>query len=144
MEPELIFTITNAIAMVGWLILVVAPRWKHRHIATIGVIGALLALVYVGLLLFGEKPQGGGFSSLAGVAKLFENPLLLMAGWVHYLVFDLFVGTWESADALKNQIPHWLLVPCLLTTLMFGPAGLLLYLIVRFAYTRAWLLSPFG
>jgi len=30
------------------------------------------------------------------VAQLFENRWLLLAGWVHYLAFDLFIGAWET------------------------------------------------
>jgi hypothetical protein len=55
-----------------------------------------------------------------------------VAGWVHYLIFDLFVGAWESRDAVRREVPHWLAVPCLLGTLMFGPIGLLLYITARF------------
>src|SRR5215831_3015326 len=73
----------------------------------------------------------GGFSTLAGVGTLFSNPWLLLAGWMHYLAFDLLVGSWELEDAAERGIPHWIVVPCLLLTFMFGPAGWLLYRIVR-------------
>jgi hypothetical protein len=68
---------------------------------------------------------------LAGVATLFSNPWLLVAGWLHYLAFDLLIGTWEARDARERGVPHLLLVVCLFATLMFGPAGWLLYLGVR-------------
>jgi len=73
----------------------------------------------------------GGFSTLAGVGTLFSNPWLLLAGWMHYLAFDLLVGSWELEDAAERGIPHWIVVPCLLLTFLFGPAGWLLYRIVR-------------
>ena len=68
--------------------------------------------------------------------KLFADPWLLLAGWVHYLVFDLFLGAWEVRDAQRLRIPHLLVVPCLVLTFLFGPVGLLLYGIVRAARTR--------
>ena len=73
----------------------------------------------------------GGFSSLAGVAALFREPWLLLAGWVHYLAFDMLVGNWEVRDARSRGIPHLLVVPCLVLTFLFGPAGWLLYTGVR-------------
>ena len=67
------------------------------------------------------------------VARLFANRWLLLAGWVHYLAFALFLGSWEARDARLHGIPHWLVLPCLLLTFLCGPAGWLLYMIVRAA-----------
>ena len=62
---------------------------------------------------------------------LFSNPWALLAGWIHYLAFDLLIGTWETRDAREHGVPHLLLVPCLVLTFLFGPAGWLLYRGVR-------------
>ena len=62
-----------------------------------------------------------------------RNPWLLLAGWLHYLAFDLLIGTWEVRDARERGIPHVVVVPCLVLTFMLGPAGWLLYLALRFA-----------
>jgi hypothetical protein len=43
----------------------------------------------------------------------------------------LLIGVWEVRDAAARRVPHWRLVPCLLLTFLFGPAGWLLYLGVR-------------
>ena len=64
---------------------------------------------------------------------LLSTPDALLAGWVHYLAFDLFVGSWEAADAPTARVPHWLLLPCLAFTFVAGPFGLLLYLLVKAA-----------
>jgi hypothetical protein len=73
----------------------------------------------------------GGFSSLTGVSALFDNPWGLLAGWTHYLAFDLFIGGWEVRDARRRGIPHLLVVPALALTFLLGPGGLLLYLGIR-------------
>ena len=78
----------------------------------------------------------GDFNSLAGVRGLFQSDRLLLAGWIHYLAFDLFIGSWEVRDARRLGIPHLLVVPCLLCTLMAGPVGLALYFAVRGAARR--------
>ena len=83
--------------------------------------------LYIALIATNWSGSAGGFSTLAGVALLFSNPWLLLAGWMHYLAFDLLVGSWEVRDARERGIPHLLVVPCLLLTFMFGPAGWLLY-----------------
>ncbi|HNN82366.1 MAG TPA: ABA4-like family protein, partial [Leptospiraceae bacterium] len=92
---------------------------------------ALLACVYIFYILISLGRAEGGFSTLDGVASLFKNKNALLAGWVHYLVFDLFVGTWEWRDSIQNNISHFILVPCLFLTLMFGPAGFLIYYLIR-------------
>jgi ABA DEFICIENT 4-like len=73
----------------------------------------------------------GGFGSLADVRRLFDEPYLLLAGWIHYLAFDLFIGGWELRDARRLALPHLLVVPCLVLTFLFGPVGLLTYWALR-------------
>ena len=134
MTPEQVFSIVNLIATAAWVALVILPgrRWV-TGIVTSTVVPLLFAIVYVGIVAttFGRTP--GGFSTLAGVATLFGNPWALLAGWIHYLAFDLLIGTWETRDAREHGLPHLLLVPCLVLTFLFGPAGWLLYRGVRLA-----------
>ncbi|MDX6693621.1 MAG: hypothetical protein QOF02_1224 [Blastocatellia bacterium] len=121
----------------GWLLLVFAPRWRWSARIIAGVlIPLLLALVYLYLVVvhFGESE--GGFGTLAEVAKLFQNPYALLAGWIHYLAFDLFVGSWEVRDSQRLGIHHLLVVPCLALTFLFGPIGLLLYFALRYIKKR--------
>src|SRR5262249_43253166 len=125
------FSILNLVALAAWLPLVFLPRARWATMALPVVIPCLLAVVYV-VLIATTLPWGeGGFSSLAGVKALFENPWALLAGWAHYLAFDLFTGGWEVRDAQHRGIPHLLVVPALVLTFLFGPAGLLLYLTIR-------------
>lgn len=136
--PDQLFTIANPVAMLGWGLLVLAPRWRGtRALVLSGALPLALAVAY-GLLIgghyLGPHASEGGFGSLAEVAALFRDPWALLAGWVHYLCFDLFTGAWEARDAQRRGVPHWLLVPCLLLTLLFGPLGLLLYFGVRQRY----------
>ena len=46
---------------------------------------------------------------------------------MHYLAFDLFIGSWEVRDARRHGVPHVLVIPCLLMTFLLGPIGLLAY-----------------
>ena len=131
---EDIFSLCGAIAMVGWACLIIAPRWQigQRWVATI-IAPLLIGTIYAYLMLtnLGDAPEGGGFGTLEAVGILFSVEQLLLAGWIHYLAFDLFVGAWEVRDAQREGIHHLLVVPCLLATFMAGPAGLVLYWILR-------------
>ena len=96
----------------------------------------LVAAVYVYLLAGHRPPPGSGFSSLAQVAALFSSPYALLAGWLHYLAFDLFIGAWEARDGLRFGVSRWLLLPCQVLTFLFGPVGLALYLLIKLAMRR--------
>ena len=96
-------------------------------------IPALLAVAYSGIVAAFFAGAQGGFSSIGAVRQLFQSDALLLAGWLHYLAFDLFVGSWEVRTARAEGIPHLLVLPCLALTFLFGPMGLLAFLIVRAA-----------
>ena len=133
---DTIFSAAGTLAMIGWagLILLPGQRWFVEVVARV-VIPLAIACVYVFLMAtnFQSAPANAGFGSLAGVAALFSVPALLLAGWIHYLAFDLFIGSWEVSDARANRVHHLLVVPCLVVTFMAGPAGLALYFIVKYA-----------
>jgi hypothetical protein len=132
MNADQIFRICNLAALLGWLILVFAghAKWAARLVTGI-LIPALLAVVYVTLIVLHFGESRGGFGTLDAVSTLFTNRWLVLAGWIHYLAFDLFIGSWQVRDAQKLGISHLLVIPCLVLTFLFGPAGLLLYLILR-------------
>ena len=133
MKAEQIFSITNLIAMASWIILAVAPRAVlTRKIILPGAVPLLLSAAYLILVILFFGKADGGFGSLAAVARLFSNEWVLLAGWIHYLAFDLFVGAWEVKDAERRGISHWFVVPCLFLTFMLGPVGFLFYSILRF------------
>lgn len=137
MSPEQLFSLSTTLVLPGWLLLVFLPRWRWsaRLVAPV-VIPAALGCVYVFLVATHFGRSEGDFGSLAGVARLFQNPYNLLAGWIHYLAFDLFVGSWEVRDAQREGVHHLLVAPCLFLTFFFGPIGLLLYLVLRFAVRR--------
>ena len=131
MTPDSIFPIVNAIALLSWLALIARPR--HPLVRQWTSLGAplLFAVVYVAIIVARMGRARGDFSSLAGVATLFRDEWILLAGWVHYLAFDLLIGAWEVRDAELRGLPQWRVAPCLVLTFLFGPAGWLLYLLAR-------------
>jgi hypothetical protein len=132
MTPNQIFPIVNGIALATWLLLAGLPRqrWVADIVARMAVPG-VFAVIYVAIIATQWGGRAGGFSTLPAVATLFSQPWLLLAGWIHYLAFDLFVGSWEVRDAREHGMPHLLVLPCLGLTFLFGPAGWLTYVALR-------------
>lgn len=137
MSADWLFAVCNQGVLPAWLMLALAPgwRWTQRIVHAIWI-PVLLAGAYAGLLFAGpELPAGAGFGTLSEVMRLFGSPTATLAGWIHYLAFDLFVGAWQVRDSRRLGISHLWVVPCLLATLMMGPLGLLAYLVLRFLRT---------
>lgn len=139
MSADFVFTICGYLVFPGWLLLVFLPKWKWTlSLITTVIAPFIMGIVYVTLFFSqaGSFPEGGGFGSIAAVSAAFSNPYLLTAGWIHYLAFDLFVGAWEVNDSQKIGLSHGIVIPCLLVTFIGGPAGLMLYFLLRVIKTK--------
>jgi hypothetical protein len=134
MTPETLFHFTGPLALVGWLALLVAPLGPRLsdQVASLAI-PVLLSVAYTALILAYWSGAAGGFDSLANVMLLFTDPHIALAGWVHYLAFDLFVGASIVRTARAEGIPHVLVIPCLVPTFLFGPAGFLAFTVLRAA-----------
>lgn len=131
MDYELVFSGAGLIAMLGWLLLLASPWLPILSDRLAGlVIPLALSLGYITTMGF-FPAEAGGFGSFAEVRELFSQPQALMAGWVHFLAFDLFVGAWICRTAREESIRFWLVLPCLPITFLFGPAGFLLFSAIR-------------
>ena len=137
MTPEAVFSAASTTAMLSWLLLIVRPRASWVQLIAGRVVPIAFAVLYAVILVPRFGGSDGGFDSLAAVQRLFADPWLLLAGWIHYLAFDLLTGVWETRDAARRGVPHWMVIPCLLLTFMFGPLGWLAYLGVRAAHGGA-------
>ena len=127
MTIEGVFSACNTLALVGWILLLAFPRHRLATLIAGAAIPLTLSVVYLTVFALHARGSNGGFSTLAAVAELFGNRWLLLAGWVHYLAFDLFIGAWETRDAMSRGMHRLLLAPCLILTFMLGPIGLLCY-----------------
>ena len=132
MTVEQLFSLSNTAALMGWVILIASPLMpRAAQIVSGFVIPGLLSIFYAGLICSFWSRAEGGFDSLEGVMQLFTYEELVLAGWVHYLAFDIFVGAWEVRTAKKEGIPFVYVLPCLGLTFMFGPIGFLLFTAIR-------------
>ncbi len=136
MTPDALFQLANPLALVGWLALILSPRAPRLAQGVALAVPLALSLLYSGLVLAFWWEAPGGFNSLPEVQALFTHPHIALAGWLHYLALDLFLGAWEVRTARAEGIPHWLVIPCLVLTFLFGPVGLLAFAILRFTLVR--------
>lgn len=136
MTAATVFSLASSTAMAGWLLLILAPRWGALiSFIRFGLIGALSLTYAVLVFVYFFRIEGGGFGSIAEVRALFMSDPVLVAGWVHYLAFDLFIGTWIAVEADKRGYNRLLQAPMLVATFMFGPLGLLLFYLTRASET---------
>jgi len=139
MAPESVFSLASTLVLPQWLLMVVAPRWLvTKWLMNSYLIPVCLAVIYVIYLFSGGPVDFAAFGTLAGVKALFTKggDGVMLAGWVHYLAFDLVAGTVVVRDAQEKAIPHWFIVIPLFFCFMLGPVGLLLYWLIRIVRTR--------
>jgi len=135
-----LFPLTNFV-MVGYFAITFAPRWRHTEKLSLAVVGfysacyALLLLHRVALVFVGSPfPDGAGFTTLAGVSQLFTDREAVLAGWVHFIAFDLFLSRHIVMDAHDNGIPHLAVVWIIPIVLNAGPVGFLFYTATKHAW----------
>jgi hypothetical protein len=134
MTAETVFSIANMVALLSWVVLLVAVWRKSswlRDMALGRFVPLALSALYSILIIFFFAKAQGGFDTLANVQLLFTSPWAALAGWVHYLAFDLFVGCWIARETMTASLPRWPLIIILPLTFMFGPMGLLAFEVTR-------------
>ena len=130
-DVETLFSWSGNLAMVGWLLLLFSPkRWEWVLFTTGIAIPGLLSALYGGLVMAHfAGAEGGGYGSLEQVRALFASDAALLAGWVHYLAFDLAIGAMIARRADAAGLTRLVQIPILFFTFMFGPLGFLLFIL---------------
>lgn len=143
MNWPVLFQIVNTVALLLWLVLILAPRWRGG-IDQLRIVGAGgLSLFYVVLittaLTVGFGDTGGpapDFTTIAGIRAIFATDGGVVTGWTHYLALDLFTGLWIAEDADRRGMGRVAQAPILTLTFLAGPAGLFLYLLLSRIVSR--------
>jgi len=123
MNPDAVFKLCNSIALLAWVVLIVAtPFWKLTNKFLVGTVITLFCLVYAWLIFTNfHTDDFQKFGTLDGVVSLFANKTVVVGGWVHYLAFDLMTGIWITNNAKQHNINHWLITPALIFNFHAGP-----------------------
>jgi hypothetical protein len=134
-----LFQIANPLALLGWIVLIAGiifkrPQWRDIYGGQ--VFPTVLSLLYTCLIIFFWAKAEGGFDTLPNVQKLFTYPWAALAGWVHYLAFDLFIGAYISRRIMEDGISRLVLIVLLPLTFMFGPIGYFGFQITRLTFHK--------
>ena len=133
MTPTAVFSIASMITMPMWILMIFLSKWKvTRFLIDFKIIPLALTFIYA-IYIFQAIQTGGmmDFGSLKSVMALFTEENAVLAGWVHYLVFDLLIGMWMLDQNKELKINQLLIAPCLFLTFMLGPIGFLLFIIIK-------------
>lgn len=132
MTPDTLFGLAGQVAVLGWIVLLFAPRrFRWLNLLPALLIPAALSSLYAILVLTRFAGAEGGFGSLSEVRALFADDWVLLAGWVHYLAFDLMVGAVLARRMDRAGIGRLLQAPILVLTFLLGPLGALLALLTE-------------
>jgi hypothetical protein len=141
MDWDLLFGLTNAVAVAGWLALATLPRTEAVltavSVGAIGLLSAVYLALFVGLAGGFLDPQRDASAvpaftyTVDGLKTMLAARGAILVAWTHYLAFDLFVGLWIARDAGARGIGRWVQFPFFLATFLAGPIGLLAWLLAR-------------
>lgn len=135
MTAETFFQVTNTLALVAWITLVLLPDKKLvSGVLCAVVVPGVLAISYAGVI--GWKfatigPPPADVMTLAGLRKIFADDWVFAAAWTHYLVFDMVVGAWIARDSVQLGMPWLLRTVALVLTFLAGPVGFLVHILGR-------------
>ncbi len=132
MTPAEVFPIGGFSAMPMWALMILLPKWKvTRFLIDYKVVPIVIAIIYAVYIFLSISADGAmDFGSFASVKELFTKDNTILAGWMHYICFDLLIGMWMVNQNRETKIHQLLMAPCLFFTFMFGPIGFLLFVII--------------
>lgn len=128
------------IATIGWVLMILFPRWRvTRALVAEGIFPLFLCVLYaIGVVaIFREMVPAfprvkAEFSTMQIVLELMKHPEVAVVFWLHILAFDQVVGMLIYQD---NMASHYVSMPVqsvvLTLTLFVGPIGFMLYLLLR-------------
>ena len=132
---SILFDLCNTVMLLVWALLLFLPKWRFTELLIAYPWVPLgISFFYSYFLIVSGGLAEADFSTLEGITKLFRlaSPESAAAGWLHYLAFDFWVGTWIIRHSRRHQISHWVTLPALACTFMLGPIGIMVYSIIYF------------
>ncbi|KAA2218119.1 ABA4-like family protein [Maribacter flavus] len=133
MTATIVFSLANILVLPMWVLMIFLPKWRPtRFLIDNKIIPIVLSGIYVFYILQALISNGMmDFGSLKSVMELFTIENAALAGWIHYLAFDLLIGMWMIDQNKDLNLHQVLMAPCLFLTFMFGPLGFLLFMILK-------------
>lgn len=134
-----LFSLAFAVAAPFWVLMILAPRWSWTaRIIGSPLIVAPVLVIYALLVIpaLDDVLPAVASPTLDGMRTLLGTATGAAAGWAHMIGFDLFVGRWAWLDSRERGVPVLVMSPLLVVTVLLGPVGLLVYLLIRSRWPR--------
>jgi ABA DEFICIENT 4-like len=134
---DTLFQFITLLPLPFWFLMVVLPNWRGTRRVMRGRLAVVPLLAAYAVLVVPQLPTllsiffRSGPLDLEQLARLLGQPEIALIAWTHFLAFDLFVGRWIYRDSQERGVGAWPMAAVLLLTLLLGPLGLLLYLLLR-------------
>ena len=126
-----------------WLLLIFLPNSKFTRILTNSIIIPLILastysyVIYKSILLDEQVFDVFNlYQDLESLYTIFATESFLLVFWLHFLAFNIFLGSWISIDASKYLIPKYFTGIILIFVYLIGPIGLVLYWFIRIFYSK--------
>lgn len=106
------YAVVNTCTAPLWLLMIALPRspLTARAVQAATPLYAVLGAAYVGLIASGWGGERVDFRDPDTVRRGLLQPRGFLAGWAHYIAFDLFVGRWVWEQGLaQSRSTGW---PC--------------------------------
>ena len=126
-----------------WFMLIIIPNSKFTTFFVNSVIlplilsTAYIYVIYQAILL--DESFVDLFKlylSLDDLYTIFATENFLLVFWIHFIVLNIFLGSWVSRDGVKYNIPKKLVAVPLIIIYFSGPVGLVLYWLFRIFYAK--------
>ncbi len=98
MTLNLLFNIANLFVLPFWGLMIILPKWNFTkkvmksYLPFIPLTGLYIYLFVNSLDAESIQMFSNPELSITDLAKLFSVETVMLTGWVHFLVMDLFVG----------------------------------------------------
>ena len=126
-----------------WLLLIIIPNSKITQLFVNSIVLPLiLSTVYVYIIYQTTLLDESMFDifklylSLDNLYTVFATESFLLAFWIHFLVLNLFLGSWVSRDGVRYNMSRKLVAIPLIIIYLTGPLGLVLYWLFRVFYAK--------
>ena len=142
---EMIYLWLNIGIIPFWFVLIFFPKSKFCGYLIISVFPYLVfSAIYVYLVYYFFISDYNFLSnfnlylSFDNLMDLFSERSFLIIFWSHFLVINLFCGSWIVKDSQQLMISKYLVFIPLVLTYFVGPLGILLYWIVRIFFAKSF------
>ncbi len=134
---DTIFQFITLLPLPFWVLMIALPHWRGTQRVMRGRLAVMPLLAAYAVFSVPQLPSvlslfvRPGPLRLDDLAGLLGRPEIALVAWIHFLAFDLFVGRWIYRDGRERGVGAVPMAAVLLLTLVLGPLGLLLYLLLR-------------